>query len=106
MGIVVLFVAILGQGSAGKAMMRAEMPGPTKEGSMPRMQQTALIFAGIYIGLNAVLTLVYMIGQNLPPIAFRSTYDSTFAITEHRCCNCSLSGPTMRMVNESNARLI
>ncbi len=61
LGIIVLFVAILGQGSAGKAMVRAEMPGPTKEGSMPRMQKTALAFAGIYIGLNVVLTLVYMI---------------------------------------------
>ncbi|MEM9645541.1 MAG: potassium transporter TrkG, partial [Planctomycetota bacterium] len=61
LGIVVLFVAILGQGSAGKAMMRAEMPGPTKEGSAPRMQHTALAFAGIYVGFNAVLTLVYMI---------------------------------------------
>jgi trk system potassium uptake protein TrkH len=60
LGIVVLFVAILGQGSAGKAMMRAEMPGPTKEGSMPRMQHTALVFASIYVGLNAVLTVVYM----------------------------------------------
>ncbi len=61
LGIVVLFVAILGQGSAGKAMMRAEMPGPTKEGSMPRMQATAWAFAGIYIGLNFILTIVYVI---------------------------------------------
>lgn len=61
LGIVVLFVAILGQGSAGKAMMRAEMPGPTKEGSMPRMQHTALVFAAIYIGLNAILTIIYML---------------------------------------------
>lgn len=61
LGIIVLFVAILGQGSAGKAMMRAEMPGPTKEGSMPRMQHTALVFAGIYLGLNAILFLIYMI---------------------------------------------
>ncbi|SMP76953.1 trk system potassium uptake protein TrkH [Neorhodopirellula lusitana] len=59
LGIVVLFVAILGQGSAGKAMMRAEMPGPTKDGSMPRMQHTALVFAAIYVGLNVVLTIVY-----------------------------------------------
>jgi trk system potassium uptake protein TrkH len=59
LGIVVLFVAILGQGSAGKAMMRAEMPGPTKEGSMPRMQHTALVFAAIYVGLNVVLTILY-----------------------------------------------
>ncbi len=61
LGIVVLFVAILGQGSAGKAMMRAEMPGPTKEGSMPRMQHTALVFAAIYVGLNVVLTIIYKI---------------------------------------------
>ncbi len=60
-GIVVLFVAILGQGSAGKAMMRAEMPGPTKEGSMPRMQHTALVFAAIYVGLNAILVVIYKI---------------------------------------------
>lgn len=59
LGIVVLFVAILGQGSAGKAMMRAEMPGPTKEGSMPRMQHTALVFAAIYIGLNIILAAIY-----------------------------------------------
>ncbi len=59
LGIVVLFVAILGQGSAGKAMMRAEMPGPTKEGSMPRMQHTALAFAAIYVGLNILLTVIY-----------------------------------------------
>lgn len=61
LGIVVLFVAILGQGSAGKAMMRAEMPGPTKEGSMPRMQHTALAFAAIYVGLNLILTIVYVV---------------------------------------------
>ncbi len=41
LGIIVLFVAILGQGSAGKALMRAEMPGPSKEGSQARMQHTA-----------------------------------------------------------------
>ncbi|MCC9600830.1 TrkH family potassium uptake protein [Stieleria sp. JC731] len=61
LGIVVLFVAILGQGSAGKAMVRAEMPGPSKEGSMPRMQHTSLVFAGIYCGLNVILTIVYMV---------------------------------------------
>jgi trk system potassium uptake protein TrkH len=58
LGIIVLFVAILGQGSAGKALMRAEMPGPSKEGSQPRMQHTALTFAGIYCGLNAILILI------------------------------------------------
>ena len=58
LGIIVLFVVILGQGSAGKALMRAEMPGPTKEGAMARMQTSAWIFAAIYAILNAVLAIV------------------------------------------------
>ena len=58
LGIIVLFVAILGQGSAGKALMMAEMPGPSKEGSQTRMQHTAWVFAAIYIALNIVLTLL------------------------------------------------
>jgi len=58
LGIIVLFVAILGQGSAGKALMRAEMPGPSKEGSQTRMQHTAWTFAGIYVVLTVLLTLV------------------------------------------------
>ncbi|MCB9921612.1 MAG: TrkH family potassium uptake protein [Planctomycetaceae bacterium] len=58
LGIIVLFVAILGQGSAGKAMMRAEMPGPSKEGMQARMQQTAWAFAAIYCILNLVLTII------------------------------------------------
>ena len=66
LGIIVLFVAILGQGSAGKALMRAEMPGPSKEGSMERMQHTAWVFVAIYCGLNLVLTiLLYLEGMPL-----------------------------------------
>lgn len=61
LGIIVLFVAILGQGSAGKAMMRAEMPGPSKEGSLTRMQHTAWLFAGIYVALNAVLAAILLL---------------------------------------------
>jgi len=61
LGILVLFVAILGQGSAGKALMRAEMPGPTKEGSEARMQHTAWVFAGMYLALNAILAVILMI---------------------------------------------
>ena len=55
LGIIVLFVVLLGQGSAGKALMRAEMPGPNKEGSTARMQDTAWLFARIYLGLNLIL---------------------------------------------------
>ncbi len=58
LGIIVLFVAVLGQGSAGKALMRAEMPGPNQEGTQTRMQQTAWTFAGIYCALNAVLAVL------------------------------------------------
>jgi trk system potassium uptake protein TrkH len=61
LGIIVLFVAILGQGSAGKAMMRAEMPGPSKEGMQARMQQTAWAFAAIYCILNLVLTIILIL---------------------------------------------
>lgn len=60
LGIIVLFVAVLGQGSAGKALMRAEMPGPSKEGSQERMQHTAWNFAAIYVVLNIVLTVILM----------------------------------------------
>lgn len=61
LGIIVLFVAVLGQGSAGKALMRAEIPGPRKEGSQERMQHTAWNFAGIYCGLTLILTLLLWI---------------------------------------------
>ncbi|MBI2481723.1 MAG: TrkH family potassium uptake protein [Planctomycetia bacterium] len=61
LGILVLFVALLGQGSAGKALMRAEMPGPNKDVPHARMQHAAWIFAGIYLGLNALLTLLLML---------------------------------------------
>lgn len=58
LGIIVLFVVILGQGSAGKALMRQEMPGPTKEGAMARMQHAAWMFAGIYLALNIILAVI------------------------------------------------
>ena len=58
LGIIVLFVAVLGQGSAGKALMRAEMPGPSKEGSQERMQHTAWTFAAIYCFLNLLLAVL------------------------------------------------
>lgn len=58
LGIIVLFVAVLGHGSAGKALMRAEMPGPSKEGARSRMQQTAWLFAAMYVGLNVALSVI------------------------------------------------
>ncbi|MEM7473603.1 MAG: TrkH family potassium uptake protein [Planctomycetota bacterium] len=61
LGIVVLLVAILGQGAGGKAMMRAEITGPTKDTQFSRMQQTAAVFASIYVLLNLVLAIIYWI---------------------------------------------
>ncbi len=61
LGIIVLFVAILGQGSAGKALMRAEMPGPTQDNMAARMQHTAWLFAAMYVGLNVVLALILFV---------------------------------------------
>ena len=58
LGIIVLFVAILGQGSAGKALMQAEMPGPSQSTPQTRMQHTAWVLFLIYAVLNAVLTLL------------------------------------------------
>lgn len=59
LGIIVLFVVILGQGSAGKALMRAEVPGPTQDNTTARTQHTAWLFAGMYIALNAFLAVIY-----------------------------------------------
>ncbi len=60
LGIIVLFVVLLGQGSAGKALMRHEMPGPTQDNSNARMQHTAWLFAAMYVGLNFVLAVILM----------------------------------------------
>ncbi|HID76510.1 MAG TPA: TrkH family potassium uptake protein [Planctomycetaceae bacterium] len=60
LGIMVLFVAILGLGSAGKALMRTEMPGPSKETGVTRTQHAAWTFSAIYLGLNALLASLLM----------------------------------------------
>ena len=60
LGIIVLFVAILGQGSAGKALMRTEMPGPSQSTPQARMQQTAWILFLIYSALNAILAVALL----------------------------------------------
>ncbi|MEC9096402.1 MAG: TrkH family potassium uptake protein [Planctomycetota bacterium] len=65
LGIIVLFVVLLGGSSAGKALMRAEMPGPTKEGNTPRMQHAAWRFGGLYIALNTILTILLLFEMNL-----------------------------------------
>ncbi|MCP4096699.1 MAG: TrkH family potassium uptake protein, partial [Planctomycetaceae bacterium] len=58
LGIIVLFAVSLGQGSAGKALMRTEMPGPPYESPRARMQHTAWRFAGMYVLLNIILAVI------------------------------------------------
>ena len=58
LGIMVLFVAVLGMGSAGKTLMLTEMPGPSQESAHARTQRAAWSFAMIFIGLTILLTLV------------------------------------------------
>jgi len=58
LGIIVLCVGLLGQVSAGKALMRTEMPGPSQDSSTARMQHTAWLFAAMYTGLYVVLAVI------------------------------------------------
>jgi len=62
MGIIVLFVAILGQlGAGGKALMRREVPGPINEAVRPRVRETAMIMWAIYVSMSALLVAVLRI---------------------------------------------
>jgi trk system potassium uptake protein len=62
MGIIVLFVAILGQlGAGGKALMRREVPGPLMDSVRPRVRETAMLMWGIYLGLSALMTVILLI---------------------------------------------
>lgn len=61
MGIIVLFVAILGQlGASGKALMRREVPGPLTDTVRPRIRETAILMWTIYLGLSGILTLLLL----------------------------------------------
>jgi trk system potassium uptake protein TrkH len=62
MGIIVLFVAVLGQlGAGGKALMRREVPGPINEAVRPRVRETALVMWAIYVGLSGILTILLLL---------------------------------------------
>jgi trk/ktr system potassium uptake protein len=61
MGIIVLFVAILGQlGAGGKAMMRREVPGPLSDNVRPRVRETAVLMWVIYLSLSGILCIALM----------------------------------------------
>jgi trk/ktr system potassium uptake protein len=64
LGIMVLFVAILGLGSAGKALMLTEMPGPGHYSEHTRIQHAAWAFTAIFVSLTAVLAILLVL-QNV-----------------------------------------
>jgi len=67
MGIIVLFVAVLGGTGAGfKYLFRSEVPCSPSETIRPRIRQTALLLWKIYIAISAVEVLCLMLqGVNL-----------------------------------------
>ena len=70
MGVLVLIIAVLPlSGGYNMHLMRAESPGPTVGKLVPRVQSTAKILYGIYIGLTVLMILVLK-------IAGMSFYDS------------------------------
>lgn len=59
MGIVVLFVAIFPKvGAGGKKMFKAEVPGPSATGLVPRIGETAMWLYGMYVALTVAEILV------------------------------------------------
>ncbi len=55
MGVLVFVLAILpSAGGSSIHLMRAEVPGPTKDKLVPRMRQSSLILYGIYLALTAI----------------------------------------------------
>ena len=62
MGVLVFMLAIL-PADNGQAMylLRAEVPGPTKDKIVPKMRQTALILYGIYMCLTLILIFLLLL---------------------------------------------
>ncbi len=61
MGVLVFMLAIL-PADNGRAMylLRAEVPGPTKDKLVPKMRQSALILYGIYVALTLALVIALL----------------------------------------------
>lgn len=62
MGIIVLFVAILGQlGGGGKAMLKREVPGPITDSVRPRVRDSAITMWTIYVILTVIEVILLML---------------------------------------------
>ena len=61
-----MFVVVLGQGSAGKSLLRNETPGPAQDSHAARIQHTAWLFAATYAALNVVLAVIlFFLGMSV-----------------------------------------
>jgi len=104
LGIIVLFVAVLGQGAAGKALMRAEVPGPSKDTTHERMQHTAWTFAGIYLALNILLAVILKLEGGFTTAGHMTWFDAichafgTMATGGFSTMDASLGGFGSRVV--------
>ncbi len=58
LGIMVLFVAILGARSAGKSLLLTEMPRSSNDSPYAQARNTAIALLSVYVTLNLVLTLL------------------------------------------------
>lgn len=61
LGIVVLFVAVLGMGSAGKQLMRAEVAAPSQTSTHEQTRRAAIAFGSVFVVLNVVLSVLLML---------------------------------------------
>jgi trk system potassium uptake protein TrkH len=63
MGIIVLGLAILPMlGVGGMQLFRAEVPGPTADRLRPRIEDTAKLLWGVYVGLTGAEAVLLMLG--------------------------------------------
>ncbi len=63
MGFIVLGVAILPYlGVGGMQLFRLEAPGPTADRLQPRIQETAKLLWEVYVGLTALLVVLFLLG--------------------------------------------
>jgi len=61
LGIIVLFVALLGLGSASKALLRVEVAAPSQTSTHEQTRRAAMAFGTVFLTLNALLTLLLLL---------------------------------------------
>ena len=76
MGVLVFMLAVM-PADNGRAMylLRAEVPGPTKDKLVPKMRQSAMILYGIYV----VLTVIEIIALRLTDMPLYDCFVNSFA---------------------------